>query len=82
MRWRGGSFRLRLDYGRGRLLQLRRRRFFFLREVEALFAPPLPVQCFERGRLSLAPPSSYSFRRVEATTALRCQLETRGDFGC
>ncbi|KAH0919906.1 LOW QUALITY PROTEIN: hypothetical protein HID58_027566 [Brassica napus] len=53
----------------------------FLREVETPFAPPPSVKCFEKGRLSLAPPSSYSFRRVEATTALRCRLVTRGDFG-
>ena len=80
MRWKGGSFRLGFDYGRGRLIQLRRHRFF--PGGGGSFCSAAAGSVFREEEAYLTPPSSYSLWRVEATIALRCRLETRRDLGC
>ncbi|KAH0869240.1 LOW QUALITY PROTEIN: hypothetical protein HID58_076262 [Brassica napus] len=75
LRWRDGLFRSGLDSGRGRLLQLCRRRFS--PGGGGSFCSAADGSVFREGEAYLAPSSSYTLRRVEATTALRCRLETR-----
>ncbi|KAH0938615.1 LOW QUALITY PROTEIN: hypothetical protein HID58_006076 [Brassica napus] len=74
-RWRGGSFRLRFDSGRGRLLQLRRRRRW------RLFLLHRRRFCLREEEAYLAPSSPSCLRRVEATVAPRCRFGTRRKFG-
>ncbi|KAH0934444.1 LOW QUALITY PROTEIN: hypothetical protein HID58_011561, partial [Brassica napus] len=61
------------------------------REEETLIAPSssvfsgrwrLSLLLFREGEACIALPSPYSFRRVEATVALRCRLGTRRNIGC
>ncbi|KAH0943709.1 LOW QUALITY PROTEIN: hypothetical protein HID58_003346, partial [Brassica napus] len=71
--------RLDKDYGRGRLLQLCHRRYS--PGGGDSFCSAAAGSVFREGEAYLTLPSSYSLRRVEANTALRCRLETRRNFG-